>query len=83
MSTPATTEKHDFLQRLSSKLRQWEGPLTRDLMLSPGKFGLGHMPDKFQPDAVTTMVCGYCSTGCSAAIPSRAGRWRCSITSMA
>lgn len=73
MSTPTTTEKPDFLQRLSSKLRQWEGPLTRDLMLTPGKFGLGHMPDKLQPDAVTQMVCGYCSTGCGLNVHLRKG----------
>ena len=30
----------------------------------PGKFGLGKIPAKLAPDATTTMVCGYCSTGC-------------------
>jgi len=45
-------------------LRQWEGPLTRELLLAPGKFGLGHVPEKLQPDAMARMVCGYCSTGC-------------------
>ncbi len=44
--------------------RQWQGPLTRDLLLRPAEFGLGLAPAKQQPDATTTMVCGYCSTGC-------------------
>src|SRR5256714_5338426 len=45
-------------------LRQWSGPLTEDLVLPPAKFGLGHVPARLQPDATTTLVCGYCSTGC-------------------
>lgn len=49
----------------SSLLRAFDGPLTRDLLLSPGGFGLGRVPSKVQPDATTTSVCGYCSTGCS------------------
>lgn len=49
----------------STLLRAFDGPLTRDLLLSPGGFGLGRVPSKAQPDATTTSVCGYCSTGCS------------------
>jgi anaerobic selenocysteine-containing dehydrogenase len=45
-------------------LRQWDGRLTRELLLAPGQFGLGQVPAKLAPDAATTMVCGYCSTGC-------------------
>jgi anaerobic selenocysteine-containing dehydrogenase len=45
-------------------LRKWDGPLTRDLLLSPGEFGLGHLPEKLTPDQTTRTVCGYCSTGC-------------------
>jgi anaerobic selenocysteine-containing dehydrogenase len=53
------------LQNLASRLlRQWDGQLTRELLLAPGKFGLGQIPAKLAPDATTTMVCGYCSTGC-------------------
>ena len=33
-------------------------------VLEPAAFGLGHMPARLQPDATTTTVCGYCSTGC-------------------
>lgn len=46
-------------------LREWDGPMTQDLVLKPGAFGLGHIPAKLQPDATTRMVCGFCSTGCS------------------
>lgn len=49
----------------STLLRAFDGPLTRDLLLSPGGFGLGRVPSKTQPDTTTTSVCGYCSTGCS------------------
>ena len=44
---------------------QRDGFLTADLLRSPGRFGLGQVPQKCQPDATTSMVCGYCSTGCS------------------
>ncbi|MBD3675113.1 MAG: molybdopterin-dependent oxidoreductase [Planctomycetaceae bacterium] len=46
-------------------LRDKSGPLTRELLLKPGQFGLGKVPEKTAPDATTDMVCGYCSTGCS------------------
>ncbi|HEX5656611.1 MAG TPA: molybdopterin-dependent oxidoreductase, partial [Polyangiales bacterium] len=40
------------------------GPLTRELLLEPSKYGLGRMPGRIAPDATTTMICGFCSTGC-------------------
>jgi anaerobic selenocysteine-containing dehydrogenase len=49
------------------------GPLTRDLLLSPGAFGLGKVPDRLKPDATTNMVCGYCSTGCSLTVHLKGG----------
>ncbi|MEI6714873.1 MAG: nitrate reductase [Verrucomicrobiota bacterium] len=51
-------------EKVSSVLRVWDGPLTKDLVLTPGDFGLGKVPLRFKPDATTTMVCGFCSTGC-------------------
>jgi assimilatory nitrate reductase catalytic subunit len=30
----------------------------------PGRFGLGQVPARKIPDATTSMVCGFCSTGC-------------------
>ncbi|WP_425619246.1 molybdopterin oxidoreductase family protein [Anatilimnocola sp. NA78] len=54
-------------------LRQWDGPLTRDLVLSPGEFGLGHLPEKLVPNQTTRTVCGYCSTGCGLQVHLRDG----------
>ncbi|RLS51207.1 MAG: nitrate reductase [Planctomycetota bacterium] len=47
-----------------SLLHQTTGPLTRELLLAPGSFGLGQVPERVAPDAIATIVCGYCSTGC-------------------
>ena len=46
-------------------LRRQTGPLTEELLRNPGGFGLGQVPARQTPDAVTPMTCGYCSTGCS------------------
>ena len=54
-------------------LHQRDGHLTRDLVRTPGGFGLGQVPAKLKPDATTDMVCGYCSTGCSLTIHLRDG----------
>ncbi len=58
-----------FLERLSelpllSLIHQRDGKLTRELLLEPAGNGLGQLPSRQLPDATTTMVCGYCSTGC-------------------
>ncbi|HEY3900441.1 MAG TPA: nitrate reductase [Chthoniobacter sp.] len=53
-----------FVNAIGPLLRQWEGPLTEELVRSPGRFGLGQVPDRLAPDDTTTMVCGFCSTGC-------------------
>jgi anaerobic selenocysteine-containing dehydrogenase len=45
-------------------IRAWDGPLTQDLVQTPGEFGLGNVPERLKPDDTTTMVCGFCSTGC-------------------
>ena len=54
-------------------LYQRDGYLTRDLLRTPGGFGLGQVPAKRKPDATTDMVCGYCSTGCSLTVHLREG----------
>ena len=51
--------------RLLPLLHAKDGPLTRQLLQQPGEFGLGRVPQQIKPDATTTSVCGYCSTGCS------------------
>lgn len=50
---------------LATLFHQREGRLTRELLLQPGGAGLGMVPAKVAPDATTTSVCGYCSTGCN------------------
>ena len=57
----------------NSLLRRWTGPLTADLTLHPGDFGLGKVPARLKPDATTRSVCGYCSTGCSLDIHRQSG----------
>src|ERR1051326_3681640 len=62
------------MPKISDILRRFEGPLTEDLVLHPGKFGLGKVPKRLKPDDTTTMVCGFCSTGCGLNIHLRDGQ---------
>jgi anaerobic selenocysteine-containing dehydrogenase len=55
-------------------LKQHAGPLTRDLVLSPGRFGLGKVPDRLMPAATVSSICGYCATGCQLKIHLDEGR---------
>lgn len=50
---------------LSDLLKASHGPLTSRLVQEPGGFGLGMLPSHLVPDETTSMVCGYCSTGCA------------------
>ena len=61
------------LHDLAPVIRQFEGPLTAQLVRSPGDFGLGQVPSSLAPDATTTMVCGFCSTGCGLKVHLRDG----------
>ena len=63
----------DLLRRASETLRQRHGPLTRDLLRAPGRFGLGQLPTRLAPEATTRIVCGYCSTGCALTAHLRGG----------
>jgi anaerobic selenocysteine-containing dehydrogenase len=49
---------------VSGLLRAFDGPLTRALARGDGPLGLGQLPLALVPEATTTTVCGYCSTGC-------------------
>ena len=62
--TQETETESRPLDRIASLLHQRDGHLTRELLLQPGGFGLGKVPEKSLPDATTKLVCGYCSTGC-------------------
>ncbi|HET6424486.1 MAG TPA: nitrate reductase [Planctomycetaceae bacterium] len=54
-------------------LHQREGVLTRELLLQPSRFGIGHLPSHLQPDAVVSSTCGFCSTGCGLNVHMRNG----------
>jgi assimilatory nitrate reductase catalytic subunit len=54
-----------LLDRARKLLRDPDGPLTRDLARTSGGFGLGQVPERLRPNATASMVCGFCSTGCS------------------
>src|SRR5579864_708182 len=56
-----------------SLLREWNGPLTQELVLHPSAFGLGRIPARLKPEATTTTVCGFCSTGCGLDVHLRDG----------
>jgi anaerobic selenocysteine-containing dehydrogenase len=60
-------------RQLRRLLHAHEGPLTRELLLEPARFGLGKVPARLQPDQVTTSVCGFCSTGCGLDVHLREG----------
>jgi ferredoxin-nitrate reductase len=46
-------------------LRARKGPMTSEMVLHPGDFGLGRVPARLAPAATTSSVCGFCSTGCA------------------
>jgi anaerobic selenocysteine-containing dehydrogenase len=50
---------------LGALLRRRVGPRTAELARTPGGFGLGQVPARVAPERTTSMVCGFCSTGCS------------------
>src|ERR1051325_3720505 len=50
---------------LAEQLCRRDGPLTAELARVAGDFGLGQVPARLSPDAVTRVVCGFCSIGCS------------------
>ncbi|CAN5272703.1 nitrate reductase [soil metagenome] len=53
------------MNRPGRLLRTRDGTLTGELVRQPGRFGLGQVPARLAPDATTSMICGYCSVGCS------------------
>jgi len=59
------TALHRAVRRLHQSLVRRDGPLTRQLVLHPGSFGLGRLPEQLVPDQITSTICGFCSTGCS------------------
>ncbi len=66
-----------FFKQLGQKGRQLlvrrNGPLTRELLLEPARFGLGRLPPRLAPEQTTSLVCGFCSTGCGLEVLLRDG----------
>jgi assimilatory nitrate reductase catalytic subunit len=60
--------------RLTDLLFQRSGKLTQELVRNPGGFGLGQVPARLTPDATTTAVCGFCSTGCGLEVHLKQGQ---------
>jgi anaerobic selenocysteine-containing dehydrogenase len=58
---------------LTFRLRARDGELTEDLRREGGGFGLPQVPVRLKPTATTSMVCGYCSIGCSLDVHLRDG----------
>ncbi|MDY7106948.1 MAG: nitrate reductase [Actinomycetota bacterium] len=50
------------------------GPNTAELDRRPAAGGLGQVPERLAPETTTSMICGYCSTGCSVDVHLRDGR---------
>ncbi|MBL9123700.1 MAG: molybdopterin-dependent oxidoreductase, partial [Planctomycetaceae bacterium] len=69
MSSPGAARPH-----APPSLIHRSGPLTRELELVEGGGELGLVPEKLRPDARTTMVCGFCSTGCGLDVHVQGGR---------
>ncbi len=60
-------------RRRSNLLVAREGRQGDDLARRPGGFGLGQVPARLAPEAVTSMVCGFCAVGCSLDVHLRDG----------
>jgi assimilatory nitrate reductase catalytic subunit len=63
----------DLVNGALDLLHQKNGPLTAELLRKPAGFGIGQVPLSKQPDATTTAVCGFCSTGCGLELHLREG----------
>jgi anaerobic selenocysteine-containing dehydrogenase len=74
MAAPEPPKLENLPLPPSSFLRTRTGPLTEDLVREPGRFGLGQTPARLVPDATTSMVCGFCSTGCGLSIHMKDGQ---------
>jgi len=52
-------------EKINQLLHARSGPMTSELVLRPGDFGLGRVPAGKAPAATAKSICGFCSTGCS------------------
>ncbi|MDA8744589.1 nitrate reductase [Rubripirellula amarantea] len=76
MSTlPSLTRTDDRTsdRQLPQLIQARTGKMTRELLLEPGKHGLGMTPSTLAADTTTTAVCGFCATGCGLRLHMRDG----------
>jgi anaerobic selenocysteine-containing dehydrogenase len=73
-SQPRILRTSRMASAADSLFRKVSGPLTAELVQRPAEFGLGQIPSRLLPEATTTMVCGFCSTGCGLNIHLREGK---------
>lgn len=71
--TTITAPTSENVKPLPQVLLRRDGEMTRELLLQPGRHGLGMTHDSMQADTTTTAVCGYCATGCGLRIHLRDG----------
>ncbi|QDT65194.1 molybdopterin oxidoreductase family protein [Calycomorphotria hydatis] len=64
IDSPNTFSTKNLIEAARQLIHAKKGPLTRELLRQPGRFGLGQLPVDVVPDKTTTAVCGFCSTGC-------------------
>jgi assimilatory nitrate reductase catalytic subunit len=72
MNLKSTVDR--ITEKAKNLLVRKEGPLTRELLQTPGQFGLGKVPSHLTPDGTTTMVCGFCATGCGLKVHLKEGK---------
>ncbi|QDT58679.1 Nitrate reductase [Stieleria bergensis] len=60
--------------RLPQLLQARTGKMTRQLLLEPGRHGLGMTHASMKADQTTTATCGYCATGCGLRLHVRDGQ---------
>ncbi|MFT7538403.1 MAG: anaerobic selenocysteine-containing dehydrogenase, partial [Lysobacterales bacterium] len=54
-----------MINKLKNLMYQTGGKFTDDLALEYSSVKEGYLPKRLKPESLTSMVCGYCSTGCS------------------
>ena len=65
---------NELLTRAQNLLRNEHGALSEELSRTQAGFGVGQVLKRLKPDATTTLVCGYCSTGCGLEAHLQGGR---------
>ncbi len=74
MKNPLPEKFQSWQEKIISILYQRDGQLTRELAQEVSSLGLGKLPKRLLPDAVTDVVCGYCSTGCALSVHQKNGQ---------